>query len=124
MLLLSMMLLAAAQDVPQDGAQNGDRVGTAMTNYRTMTRGDVPCHRPGNDDEIVVCGAREADKYRVPFVSASRRDSVPARTAYLTTDFSQPSCGTGAFLRNCGAVGVSTTIGSDGQVMVKRELAH
>ena len=117
MLLLSMMLLI--------GAQDGDQVGAAVTNYRTMTRADVPCERPKADDEIVVCGAREADKYRVPFVSAGRgRDSVPARTAYLTQDFGKSSCGTGAFLKDCGAVGVSVTLGFDGSTMVKRELAH
>ena len=117
MLLLSMMLLA--------GAQDGDAVDASMTNYRRLTRADVPCDRPKRDDEIVVCGAREADKYRVPFVSAGRtRDSVPTRTSYLTTDFGRPPCGEGAFLSQCGAVGISTTIGFDGQVMVKRELAH
>lgn len=117
MLLLSMMLLV--------GAQDGDRVDTAMTNYRTLTRGDVPCHRPNGDDEIVVCGAREADKYRVPFVPAGRaRDSVPTRTSYLTQDFGKAPCGGGAFLKDCGAVGVSVTMGFDGQTMVKRELAH
>ena len=117
MLLLSMMLLA--------GAQDGDLVDASMTNYRRLTRGDVPCEKPNNSDEIIVCGAREADKYRVPFVSAGRtQDSVPARTSYLTQDFGKPACGLGAFLSDCGAVGISTTIGFDGQVMVKRELAH
>jgi hypothetical protein len=117
MLLLSMMLLAA---------QDGDVVQTAIANSRALTRGDVPCERAGRaDDEIVVCGLREADKYRVPFVSAgSTRDSVPARTAYLTTDFGKAPGGGGAFLKDCGAVGVSVTMGFDGQTMVKRELAH
>ena len=117
MLLLSMMLLI--------GGQDGDQVDSAVTNYRTLTRADVPCERPKKDDEIIVCGAREADKYRVPFVSAGRtRDSVPARTAYLTQDFGATACGQGAFMVRCGGVGVSMTIGSDGQTTVKRELAH
>lgn len=117
MLLFSVMLLVAAQD--------GDQVEAAVTNYRQLTRADVACERPKADDEIVVCGAREADKYRVPFVSAGRaRDSVPARTAYLTTDFGKPACGLSAFLSGCGAVGVSVTMGFDGGTTVKRELAH
>ena len=117
MLLFSVLLLAAAQD--------GDQVTAAVTHSRRLTRADVPCERPNGDDEIVVCGAREADKYRVPFVSAGRtRDSVPARTAYLTTDFGKPACGLGAFLSGCGAVGVSMTMGFDGSTTVKRELAH
>lgn len=116
MLLLSVMLLAA---------QDGDQVAASMTNYRMLTRADVPCERPNGDDEIVVCGAREADKYRVPFVSAGRtQDSVPARTAYLTQDFGRPPCGGGAFLLDCGAVGVSVSMGFDGSTTVKRELAH
>lgn len=117
MLLFSVMLLMAAQD--------GDQVTAAVTNYRQLTRADVPCERPKADDEIIVCGAREADKYRVPFVSAGRtRDSVPARTAYLTTDFGKPACGLGAFLSGCGAVGISVSMGFDGGTTVKRELAH
>lgn len=116
MLLLSMMLLAA---------QDGDQVAASMGNYRVLTRADVPCERPNDSDEIVVCGARNADKYRVPFVTAGRtRDSVPARTSYLTQDFGKPACGGGAFLKDCGAVGVSVTMGFDGSTMVKRELAH
>ena len=116
MLLLSMMLLV--------GAQDGDQVTVAVTNSRRLTRGDAQCERPKTDDEITVCGAREADKYRVPFVSASNRDSVPARTAYLTQDFGATECGQGAFLVRCGGVGVSATFGFDGSVTYKRELAH
>ena len=117
MLLLSMMLLAAGQD--------GDQVQSAVSNYRTLTRADVPCERPRASDEIIVCGAREADKYRVPFVSAgSTRDSVPTRTSYLTKDFGAAECGQGAFMVRCGGVGVSMTFGFDGSATVKRELAH
>ncbi|MCW3847114.1 hypothetical protein OF829_07670 [Sphingomonas sp. LB-2] len=117
MLLLSIMALVA---------QDGDAVDASMTNYRKLTRADVRCERPsGDEDTIVVCGAREADRYRVPFVSAGRsRDSVPTRTSYLTQDFGKAPCGEAAFLSGCGAVGISTTIGFDGQIMVKRELAH
>jgi len=118
MLLLSMMLLAAAQD--------GDQVTAAVSNYRQLTRADVACERPKADDEIIVCGAREADKYRVPFVSAGGvRDSVPARTAYLTKDNQRLPCGQSAFTAQCGSmVGASVTFSSDGSTTVKRELAH
>lgn len=117
MLLLSVMLLAA---------QDGDQVAASMSNYRVMTRADVPCERPNDSDEIVVCGAREADKYRVPFVSASGRDSVPLRTSTLTRDYQRMECGQTAFTAQCGSMfGVSATISADGSFgMVKRELAH
>lgn len=119
MLLLSMMLLA--------GAQDGDLVTTAISNSRALTRADVPCEQPKADDEIVVCGAREADKYRVPFVAAGNTsNSVPLRTSTLTRDYQRMQCGQTAFTSQCGSmVGVSATIGSDGSFgMVKRELAH
>lgn len=118
MLLLSMILLA--------GAQDGDRVDAAVTRYRTLTRGDVPCHRPGNEEEIVVCGNRKADKYRVPFVSAGNvSNSVPLRTSTLTKDYQRLDCGQSAFTAQCGSMfGVSVGINADGSVgMVKRELA-
>ena len=117
MLLLSMALIMTAQDT--------DVVAAAVDNTRTLTRADVPCEQPNDGDEIVICANRNADQYRVPFVSAGRaRDSVPLRTEYLTQDFGAPACGMGAFLLNCGAVGVSATFSSDGRTVVKRELAH
>lgn len=118
MLLLSVMMLVA---------QDGDHVATSMTNYRSLTRADVPCEQPNGDDEIVVCGAREADKYRVPFVTAGNvNNSVPLRTGTLTKDYQRMQCGQTAFTAQCGSmVGVSGTIGQDGSFgMVKRELAH
>lgn len=124
MLLLSMMLMAGVQEVP---GQNGDQVAVAVTNYRALTRADVPCHRPNGDEEIVVCGAREADKYRVPFVSAGNvNNSVPLRTSTLTKDYQRIPCGQSAFTAQCGSmVGVSATFSADGSVgMMKRELAH
>ena len=117
MLLLSIALLVVAQDT--------DVVTAAVDNTRTLTRADVPCERPNNGEEIVVCANRDADRYRVPFVSGIRsRDSVPMRTDYLVQDFGRPACGLGAFLLNCGAVGVSATFGFDGSTTVRRELAH
>jgi len=116
MLLLSMALLAAAQDT--------DLVTAAVDNTRALTRADVPCERPNDGEEIVVCANRDADRYRVPFVSTRSRDSVPLRTGYLTQDFGAPACGNGAFLLNCGAVGVTATFSSDGSTTVRRELAH
>ena len=117
MLLLSMAMMLAAQDT--------DVVTAAVDNARTLTRSDTPCARPDDGEDIVVCANRNADRFRVPFVSGIRgRDSVPYRTDYLTQDFGAPACGMGAFLLNCGAVGVSMTIGFDGSTTVRRELAH
>lgn len=118
MLLLSLMLLAAPQDVPD--------ADVLMAGYRDRARSDARCRDPGDDGEIIVCSRRQADKYRVPLVArGSARDSVPLRTATLTRDQSRLDCGQRAVIAQCGpGFGVSMTIGADGKArMVERELA-
>jgi hypothetical protein len=117
MLLPLILLLAAPQD--HDASE-------AMANYKVLTAADVPCKRPADDTEIVVCARRDADKYRVPLViRGSARDSVPLRTADLTKDYSRLPCGQGAFIAQCGpGFGVGVTIGFDGKAHVEeRQLA-
>ena len=117
------MLLALAQEVP---AQDGDRVDSMITNYRVRTQADVPCKAPGDDSEIVVCARRDADRYRVPFVTAgSAADSVPLRTSDLTKNYGRVECGQGAFMAQCGpGFGATVSVGSDGRVgWVEREPA-
>lgn len=117
-MLLPLMLLL--------GVQDADRVDTMVTSARDLTRADVPCEKPKDDNEIVVCSRREADRYRVPFVAASDvRNSVPLRTAELTADRSRLPCGQGAFIAQCGpGFGVTMTVGADGSTrMVEREPA-
>lgn len=115
-MLLSMLMLAAVQDP--------DAVEDALAQYRERTRGDVACRRSADPDEIVVCAARDADRYRVPFVlSGSARDSIPLQTERLTRDYAAVECGQGAFIVNCGSVGVSVTVGATGIRWNRRELA-
>ena len=115
MLLLTLTLLAGAQDVPAPPPR--DVVSTAVLNYRERTRATVRCSQPDGSDEIVVCANRDADEYRVPFIPASSpRNSVPMRTEYLTTNHSALPCGQGPFLVRCGSVGVTATIGFDGSI--------
>lgn len=118
--MLLPVLLLFAQDAPD--------LEAAMAEYRARTRADVPCRKPGDDGEIVVCALREADRYRVPFVSADPgRDSDGARLKRLIGDPVQQGitpCGQGAILTHCGSVGVSGTMGFDGKVRLQeRELA-
>lgn len=117
MFLLSLMLLAAPQEAPD--------ADTLMAGYRAKARPDARCREPGDDGEIVVCSRREADKYRVPFVTPSARDSVPLRTATLVQDVSRLDCGQRAVIAGCGpGFGVSMTVGADGRTrMVRRDLA-
>jgi hypothetical protein len=102
-MLLTLMLLAAAQDT--------DRVAALVQEHRERTRVAPRCGATARrDDEIVVCANREADRrYRVPFVEVRAADSVPMRTAALL-DEHRPPCGEGAFLVRCGKAGVSATL--------------
>src|ERR1044072_6479471 len=115
MLLMSMLLLA--------GAQDADRVDALLANYHALTSAVVRCREARNDDEIVVCSRRKADEYRVTLVlSASPKNSVPAQTAALL-DEHRPPCGEGAFLSQCGYVGVSVSTNGHGVHWVRREQA-
>ncbi|MBX3595873.1 hypothetical protein [Sphingomonas sp.] len=94
------------------------------TMRREMTA-RIPCDKPQDQNEITVCGLREADRrYRVPFVEVRSKDIVPAQTARVLED-GMFSCGiTGPFLTECGGmVGVTVTIGTDGKVYRRRDPA-
>ncbi|MDP5279392.1 hypothetical protein Q9Q95_10705 [Sphingomonas sp. DG1-23] len=112
-MLLALLLLV--QDAP--GLEG------AIAAYREKTAGDVPCRSTDNDDEIVVCARRDADRYRVPFVGPSREELPDQRVARLVGQRTEPECGQGAFTAHCGYVGVSVSAGGRGLKWVKRELA-
>lgn len=116
-MLLPLMLLAGAQDNP---------VATMIERARAQTVAGIPCRTSDDDGEIVVCALREADRYRVPFVSAgSVQDSAPARTSALTQHHGRMACGQRAVIAQCGpGFGVSMTMRSDGSTrMVDRKPA-
>ena len=120
MLLLSTMLFAAAQD--------SDAVNRAVARYHELTRADVPCAAPDENEEIVVCAARDADNYRVPFLTVARgdprREGVhEERERYIRTN--TPCQDNGPFLIGCGMVGVSMTVTQGGgtRFETERELA-
>lgn len=103
-------------------------VSSALTDYRTRTRAEIPCRTSDDQGEIIVCARREADRYRVPFVSADPgREGDAARLNRLIGDPDQQGitpCGQGAFTVKCGSVGLAATVGADGQVRyVRREPA-
>ncbi len=97
----------------------------AIQAYRDKTRAIIPCKTTGDPDEVTICALREADKkYRVPFVTSSARDNVPAQTERVLEDV-MFQCGvSGPFLTQCGGmVGVTVGVGFDGKVMRRREPA-
>ncbi len=103
-------------------------VTKVLADYRTLTQAEIPCRTPNDEGEIVVCSRREADRYRVPFVTPNLgHDSDAARLNRLIGDPVQQGitpCGEGSFTVKCGAVGLTATMGMDGSTKVqRRELA-
>jgi hypothetical protein len=111
-MLALMLMLAADEDA-------------LLAQYRARTSVEVPCHRPESPSEVVVCGRREADRYRVSFVTTDIRDSVPTERARLLEP-KMAGCGrVGAFFNDCGYVGMTMSTGAGGPVKVKtRKLAE
>lgn len=106
MLLLGLLLIA------QDAG-----LGAVIKDYREKTRAEVPCAGPQDDNEIVVCARRDADRYRVPLVTASAgREASGERLNYLLSSDAAGfvPCGKGAFMVRCGSVGVGVTMDSGG----------
>ena len=96
----------------------------ALATYRTFTSVEPHCGKPASGDEIVVCGNRRADQWRVPFVGYERGDPNGEGVASERNRLaSEPPlhCGIGAVLKNCGMVGVGAKFAS-GKLQV-RELA-
>ncbi|WP_084583687.1 hypothetical protein [Sphingomonas azotifigens] len=103
-------------------------VSSVVADYRARTQAEIPCRAPTGEGEIIVCSRREADRYRVPFITPDlSRDSDAARLNRLIGDPMQQGitpCGKGAFMVRCGSVGISATVGLDGSARVqRRELA-
>ena len=104
-------------------AQDAGTVDAAVAAYREKTRADLPCRKPGDESEIVACGRREADRYRPPLVPAyNGREAARVREARLL-DTNPLPCGQGAFLVQCGGVGVGVSVGGRGVRYVRRPLA-
>jgi hypothetical protein len=89
----------------------------ALRTYLAMTQVEPRCSAPHAGNEIVVCGRRRADRWRVPFVGYEpgdpRNERVSGERNRLASE-PRPPCGTVAFLANssCGMVGVSASVGT------------
>ncbi|MDF0487610.1 hypothetical protein PX554_05670 [Sphingomonas sp. H39-1-10] len=108
-----LLLLAAPDDV-------------AITTYHALTSATPACSRPAGDD-VVVCGRRAADRYRVPLVIHDPGDpayeGVPAERERLfarTDNCEEKSI----FLVGCGSFGIKATVNASGtHVAGERALA-
>lgn len=98
----------------------------ALENYRAFTTVEPHCGKPANGDEIVVCGNRRADQWRVPFVGYAAGDPRGEGVSHERNRLaSEPPlhCGIGAILKNCGMVGVSVGAKFASGKLQVRELA-
>ena len=88
--------------------------GRMLAVYRDRTSIEPHCARATRSDEIVVCGNRRADRWRVPFVGYDagdpRGESVTGERNRLASE-PPVRCGEGAILKNCGSVGVTARMG-------------
>lgn len=114
---LVAMLMAPTIGFADTGTFNV-RADQALETHHRLTSVEPRC-RQAAGDEIVVCGRRDADRYRVPLIERApgdpRGETVMGQRERLqakTTLCDQR----GAYLIGCGMVGVtvSSTIGRDG----------
>lgn len=121
MLMLGLLGLSSAPSAAQSLTAEA-----ALATYveRMATRPN--CRRSHADNEIIVCGRRDADKYRVPLIEyaagdprAESRYGERQRLQHQTT----PCQDNGPFLVGCGSVGVSVSTKLDGSRPRFRKLA-
>ena len=110
MLLMPLLVLLADDDA-------------LIAAARERTRAEVPCATTHRSDEILVCGRREADRYRVSFVTSDVRDSVPTERSRLLEPKANPCGRVGASFMGCGFVGVSMSTNGQAVRVKPRELA-
>ena len=96
---------------------NAGRADQNLARYEALTRVAVRCAAPQSTRDILVCGNRRADRWRVPFLLKDPGDpsiqNVPGERAALITR-PTPCQERGPFLVGCGSgVGVhlSTSFG-------------
>lgn len=98
----------------------------AFTRYQRRTTSNLNCTQTSKNDEIVVCGRRDADRYRVPLIEYEAGDPR-AEGLYGERERIQNRTNQcqerGPFLIGCGSVGVSVGIGLDGKGFTYRKLA-
>lgn len=102
------------------------KTADAMETYLTRVSVNPNCRQGVPRDAIVVCGKRQADRYRVPLVIREAGDprgegvyGERERLQYITTPCQQQ----GAFLIGCGSVGVSVSTNFSSSGPVWRKLA-
>jgi hypothetical protein len=115
--MLLLLLLLAEAAAPADDA---------LDRYRRLTAAEPRCERAANATDVTVCGLRDADRFRVPFVFPEPGDplheaAMDERKRYLArTDNCREK---NLFLVGCGAFGLSVTTGGGRESVEVRPLA-
>lgn len=119
--MLSRMAALVLLLVPAPALAGDD----ALETYLDKTSAQPRCKAASGSD-ITVCGRREADKYRVPFIVPTPGDpktrGVHEERAALIAQKS-PCESLGPFLVGCGAVGVTVSTKIGGGKIEYRPLA-
>ena len=89
-----------------------DQSAVWLAQERAATRAGPQCLAPADSREVVVCGRRHADRYRVPLIEVDRdnpaNEGVPAERQRLlarTTNCREHS----VFQVGCGMAGVTAS---------------
>ena len=94
-----------------------------LAEARSLTSVQPQCRSAVRGDDILVCGRRDADRYRVPFDGYPdgdpRNETVSGERNRLARAPTLP-CGIAAFLSNCGSVGVAFSLGLAGEVRYRK----
>lgn len=114
----TVLAVAALLAVPATAEQ--------LERYAALTSVEPRCKTPTDSREILVCGARRADRWRAPFVGYDlgdpRGETVEGERKRLAAEPPR-KCGNEWVLRNCGAVGASVSTRLNGERLALRPLA-
>jgi hypothetical protein len=100
-----------------------------LETYQKLTSVEPRCTRPSSSQEILVCGARRADRWRVPYIGYDagdpRGETVEGERKRISDGHRDP-CGRRAIIADCGGgvgVKVTTAFGASGGELRLRPLA-
>jgi hypothetical protein len=94
--------------------------------YLNKTSVDPDCRRNIKPDEVIVCGRRAADRYRLPLIIREAGDpkNEGVHDERHRLQYVQNACDLkGPFQIGCGSVGISVGTSLDGQKVRWRPLA-